>query len=41
MSVFSLQDLLGITEENAETFFELIREDRKQYRNEDPVEGVR
>ncbi|KAJ8035519.1 Cysteine desulfurase 1, chloroplastic [Holothuria leucospilota] len=34
-------DLLGITEENAETFFELIREDRKQYRNEDPVEGVR
>ncbi|PIK46584.1 hypothetical protein BSL78_16562 [Apostichopus japonicus] len=34
-------DLLGITEENADTFFELIREDRKKTHNEDPIEGVR
>ncbi|XP_071492927.1 uncharacterized protein [Diadema antillarum] len=34
-------DLLGISEENAMKFFELIREDRKNTCNEEPVEGVR
>eukprot|EP00057_Strongylocentrotus_purpuratus_P002769 XP_003725203.1 PREDICTED: uncharacterized protein LOC100890480 [Strongylocentrotus purpuratus] len=34
-------DLLGITEENALKFFELIREDRKNKCNEEPLESVR
>ena len=39
--LLNFQDLLGITEENALKFFELIREDRKHACNEEPLEGVR